>query len=235
MMPIPEKQLKDTADRAAVIGRRRSQAGFSLIEMMIALTITLIVISLAFTLLAQALNRKVRNDKDADAMGDANQALAWMSREITNAGFGLDSNGLVAADCTENQIRIRSNLNAMRKETTSGTVADQDEDVEYYLISNPNINSVLVRTDVGRAQTTVIATEIDNIDVNGNSEGDGLNFDYLDASNNPVAPASAERVRITIRIIIPQTGMPGSQGYQPSSVKVVTQTVALRNTLRMGY
>lgn len=235
MMPIQENKLKEAANRATVIAKRRSHKGFSLIEMMIALTITLIVISLAFTLLAQSLNRKVRNDKDADAMSDANQALAWMSREITNAGFGLDSNGLVVADCQKDKIRIRANLNAMQKETTSGTVADQDEDVEYYLISNPNINSVLVRTDVGRGQTTVIATEIDNIDVDGNGTGDGLNFDYLDASNNPVDPASAQRVGITVRIVIPQTGMPGSPGYQPSSTKVMTQIVALRNTLGMAY
>src|ERR1041385_4605056 len=72
------------------------QAGFSLIELIIAMTITLVVLGMSTTLLARALNVRARANDNVDAMADAERALNIMSREIAQAGFNLTDNGIVA-------------------------------------------------------------------------------------------------------------------------------------------
>jgi prepilin-type N-terminal cleavage/methylation domain-containing protein len=210
-------------------------AGFSLTELMIAMTITLVVVGMAFYLLAQSLHRKSRAETQTEALADANQALGIMSKEITNAGFGLTSNGLSAADCTEDKIRVRANLNSLMKQTTSGTVNDQDEDVIFQLIANPDGGSALVRTDVGLGQSSVVSTQIDNTDINGDGDGDGLTFSYLDESGNAVAPQNAARVQVVIRVRLPQVGQPGAPGFQPEITKQLSSSVVLRNSRLLAY
>src|SRR6266540_4007693 len=94
----------------------KPQAGFSLIELIIAMTITLVVLGIATTMLARALNIRTRANDNIDAMADAERALNIMSREISQAGFNLLDNGIVAADSVtdangNSTIRIRANLN----------------------------------------------------------------------------------------------------------------------------
>jgi prepilin-type N-terminal cleavage/methylation domain-containing protein len=211
------------------------QTGFSLIEMLLALTITLVIVGLAFTLLAQSLNRKMHDETQVSALADTNQALSRMSQEISNSGFGLNSNGLVAADSTEEKIRIRANLNALMKQTSSGTVTDADEDVIFQLADNLNGGSSLVRTDVNSGQSAIVATLIDNEDINGDGDGDGLTFIYRDTAGNEVASQNATRVEIVVRITLPQIGQPGSPAYQPEITKQLSSSVVLRNSNLLAY
>lgn len=211
------------------------QTGFSLIELLIALTITIIIVSLAFTLLAQSLNRKIRDETQVSALADANQALSRISQEIINSGFGLGTNGLVAADCTEEKIRIRANLNALMKQTTSGTVTDPDEDLIFQLASNPGGGSALIRTDVNTGESAVVATSIDDKDINGDGDGDGLTFIYLNSAGVEVAPQNAVKLEIIIRVTLPQVGQVGSPGYQPEVTKQLTSSVVLRNSNLLAY
>lgn len=211
------------------------EAGFSLIELLIAMTITLSIIAMAFYLVAQSLNRKSRDETQVAALADANQALSIMSKDITNAGFGLSSNGLAAADCSEDKIRVRANLNSLLKQTTSGTVNDQDEDLIFQLIANPDTGSALVRTDVALGESSIIATQIDNTDINNDGDGDGLTFNYLDENGNAVAPENAVRVEIIIRIVLPQVGQPEAPGFQPQVTKQLSSSVVLRNSRLLAY
>lgn len=206
-----------------------------MIELLIAMTITLAVVAMAFYLVAQSLNRKTRDEVQTEALADANQALSVLSKEVTNAGFGLTSNGLVAADCTEDKIRVRANLNSLMKQTTSGTVNDQDEDVIFQLVAKPDGGSALVRTDVGKAESVVVSTQIDNTDINNDGDGDGLTFHYLDASGVEVAPENAARVQIVIRIVLPQVGVPGAPGFQPAVTKQLSSSIVLRNSRLLAY
>jgi prepilin-type N-terminal cleavage/methylation domain-containing protein len=212
------------------------QTGFSLIELLIAMTITLTILALAFYLLAQSLNRKSRAEDQAIALADARQSLSVISREISNSGFGLNSNGLVAADCTENKIRVRANLNALKKETTSDVVTDPDEDISFYLVSNPGGgSSSLVRSDINQAESAIVATRIDNTDLNSDGKGDGLIFRYLDKAGTEVPSSDAVSIEIAIRIKIPQEGEPGTPGYQPEAIKQLTSLVVLRNSRLLSY
>jgi len=91
--------------------RRQSHAGFSLIELMIAMTVTLVIAGASATLLAQAFRMRSREDHRSDAIADAQRALNIVSREIANSGFGLVDNGIVPGDTNNQSIRIRANLN----------------------------------------------------------------------------------------------------------------------------
>ena len=234
-MPVSIKKPSNPLKREGMLQRHTRQRGFSLVEMLISLTIALIIIGLTFGLLAGSLNKKARSDDETDSLSDGNQAISWMSQEIMNSGFGLKSNGLVAADSVEDKIRVRANLNAFLKQTTSGTVSDPDEDIQYYLLANPGSGSALVRADVGKNTSSVIATDIVDVDADGDGDGDGLTFDYLDVGGNPVLPTNAARIRVSVRILLPQIGVPGSEGFHPATTKVISSTVVLRNMRRMGY
>ena len=80
------------------ISLTKADRGFSLLELLIAMTLTIVIMGLASTLLARSLNIRVKANANADALADAQRALNIMSREIANAGFNLTDNGIVAGD-----------------------------------------------------------------------------------------------------------------------------------------
>jgi prepilin-type N-terminal cleavage/methylation domain-containing protein len=88
-------------------------AGFTLLEMLIALAVTTVVTGLAITLLAASLNLRAREDRRSDAIADVRRALNTMTGEIANAGYGLPAgspvNGIVANDSDNTAIRILTN------------------------------------------------------------------------------------------------------------------------------
>src|SRR6266545_6949155 len=102
-----------------------TEAGFSILELLIAMTITLAMMAAASTLLATSLHTRTRENLRSDALASAQRALNIMSREIGNAGYGLTDNGIVLADSTADSIRIRANLN------NDASLAQTDEDVRF--------------------------------------------------------------------------------------------------------
>ncbi|HEY5444379.1 MAG TPA: prepilin-type N-terminal cleavage/methylation domain-containing protein, partial [Pyrinomonadaceae bacterium] len=66
----------------------KSQQGFSLIELIIAMTVTIVIAGIASSLLAQSFRLRAREDIRSDAVADAQRALNIVSREIANSGFG---------------------------------------------------------------------------------------------------------------------------------------------------
>src|SRR3954454_2724434 len=88
------------------------ESGFTLLELMMAMGITLVVMVLASTLISQSFNVRSRENRRSEALADAQRAIQSITRDVANAGMGLDYNGLVAGDSTASSIRVRSNLNA---------------------------------------------------------------------------------------------------------------------------
>src|SRR5687767_15629373 len=120
----------------------KSEDGFSLVELIIAMTITLVVLTVATTLIAQSLNIRTRSNENVDALADAERALNIMSREIAQAGFNLDDNGIVPDDSVvdgngNSTIRVRANLNRFDTDAldpaTRGTVSEPGEDVKFFI------------------------------------------------------------------------------------------------------
>src|ERR687898_213498 len=91
--------------------KKNLNSGVSLLELLIAMTITMTLMTAAATLLASSVRMRTRENQKSDALADTQRALNIMSRELANAGFNLTNNGIVTADSGPNKIRVRSNLN----------------------------------------------------------------------------------------------------------------------------
>lgn len=221
-----------------------SQHGFSLIELLIAMTVTVVIACIASTLVAQSFRMRAREDARSDAIADAHRALNIVSREIANSGFGLIDNGIVPGDTGPGSIRFRANLNAYTRDAAgnpvsgSESVSDRDEDIKYTMYNDDAENRhYLVRYDAilgavdQREGTTVLANRLDSFQLQYfNSSGT-----ELDVVTNPTAVISAWKVRITVGVILPAEGQPGSPGYQPQSTIDLVSDVVLRNSSQITF
>jgi len=224
-----------------IMNKQTSQRGFSLIELLIAMTVTIVIAGIASTLVAQAFRLRSREDVRSDAIADAQRALNIVSREIANSGFGLVDNGLVPIDTGPSSIRIRANLNAYTRDEDgnavagAGEVIDRDEDLKYSMYDDEATNRhYLVRHDVtqaGRAGITVLANRLDTFQI----EYFDTNGNVLDLVTNPADAQLAWKVRLTVGVVLPAEGVPGGPGYQPESTMNLTSDVVLRNTVQITY
>jgi prepilin-type N-terminal cleavage/methylation domain-containing protein len=219
-------------------------AGFSLLELIIAMAVTLVIMLLASSLVAGSFNVRNRENQRTDALADAQRALNLMTREIANAGYGLNDNGIVPADSSVNTIRVRANLNAAAGETTSSSATDRDEDIKYLLYTDSS-NSYIVRLDVNTAaQEMVLANRVDGLTIRYYSDkvyyttGSCDISNVQDASGNAVSevtPANAKYVVISICVTLSEVGTSGSPGYQPASRVQLVSDAALRNADLSNY
>ena len=99
------------------------ETGFSLVELTIAMTVTILIAGLASVLLAGSFGIRARENQKSDALADTQRGLNLMTREISNSGYALLDNGLVAADSGPSSIRVRANLNAAAGERCAASQA----------------------------------------------------------------------------------------------------------------
>ena len=221
-----------------------SQCGFSLVELLIAMTVTIVIACIASTLVAQSFRMRSREDARSDAIADAQRALNIVSREIANSGFGLIDNGIVPGDTGLGSIRFRANLNAYTRDaagnsvTGSDSVSDQDEDIKYTMYNDDvadrhylvRYDAILGKTDQ-RKGTTVLANRLDSFQLKYfNSSGTELNVE-----TDPTAVISAWKVRVTVGVKLPAQGRPGSPGYQPESSINLISDIVLRNASQVTF
>lgn len=220
-------------------------AGFSLVELVVAMGITILLVGLASLLLAGSFSSRTRENQRTEALADAQRGMNLMTREIANSGYALTGNGIVAADSGLNSIRVRANLNAASGETTSGSASDRDEDVKYLLYTDSN-NSYIVRMDVNSsAQEMVLANRVDALIFRYYADRVTYDTSNCDISNvrdsygNPVGEVSqkagANYVVLSICVNLPAVSTPGSPGYQPSSSVQLISDIALRNATPNNY
>lgn len=222
----------------------KSQRGFSLIELLIAMTVTVVIACIASTLVAQSFRLRAREDARSDAIADAQRALNIVSREIANSGFGLLDNGVVPGDTGQGSIRFRANLNAYTRDDAgnavsgSDSVSDRDEDIKYTMYNDDAANRhYLVRYDAilgavdQREGTTVLANRLDSFRLQYFDSAGA----ELDVTTTPSAVISAWKVRVTVGVILPAQGQPGSPGYQPESTIDLVSDVVLRNASQITF
>ena len=234
------------------------QSGFSLLELIIAMGITLTIMALSSSLLAGSFNVRSREDRKSDAIADVQRALNIMTREISNSGMKIpsglpyvSSNGIVAGDTNSQSIRIVSNLNGM-PDSANGyaedtDVDDSDEDVKFlmYVDADRGQRYIVRYERNGSNQTTVLANRIDSLvfryydekvtyDTTVTSDGtcDITNVvNASGASKSEVSPGSAKFVVIAVGVTLPAVGTVGATGYQPPSQVQLTSDVVLRNSI----
>ena len=236
----------------------KNQDGFSLLELIIAMGITVTVVGLVSTLLASSFNIRSREDRKSDAIADVQRALNIMTREISNSGFkvpaglpNVSTNGIVGGDSDNESVRIVSNLNGM-PDPANGyfedtDVTDADEDVKFLMYVDATLGQrYIVRYERnGSNQTTVLANRIDSLifryydekvtyDTTINAAGacditNVKNAAGIDESE--VTPATAKFIVIAVGVTLPAVGTPNTAGYQPASQVQLTSDVVLRNSI----
>jgi Tfp pilus assembly protein PilW len=238
--------------------RSHNEAGFSLIELLVAMTVSIAVMGLASILLASSFNVRSREDRKSDAVADVQRALNIMTREISNSGFRLpngllavSTNGVVAADSNTQSVRIVSNLNGMPDPAdplaADPDVTDANEDVKFLMyVDNDLGQRYIVRYENNAAtRTTVLANRVDSLvfryydeKVTYQTTVDAFGVcditNVVNAANNAeseVSPGVAKYVVIAVGVTLPAVGSPGASGYQPPSQVQLTSDVALRNSI----
>ena len=227
--------------------KKAASRGFSLLELLIAMVVTISLMTVATTLLANALRVRTRENQKSDALADTQRALNIMSREIANAGFNLTNNGIVAAESDANRIRIRANLNHYDyslgvTDFMRNNVQEAGEDLTYFLNEADN-TKYLVRHDEFTTEvnhSTVLANRIDTMNIHYFDQkvtytappGGG---DITNASAAEVTPANAKYIVIAISVTLDAVGEPESPGYQPPYSVLLCSDVTLRNSGLWGY
>lgn len=241
----------------------KREGGFSLVELIIAMTITLVVLGIATTLLGRAFKIRSRAHDNVDAMADAERALNIMSRELSQAGFNLTDNGIVDADSVtdgngNSTIRVRANLNkfdtnfsAAARSGIGTQGADSGEDVKYFIYPvAANNTTLLARYDAyatGGGASSVLANKLDSMHIhyfaqrvtystpNCGSVQAARCCDISEPSAAEVSPSASKYLVIAVCVTQDAVGAPGSPGYQPASRVLLTSDVALRNANRTIY
>ena len=194
-------------------------SGFSLLELMLAMTIMLIVLGLVSTLFARALATRQRESSRTDALTAAQAALNVISREIANSGYGLAGNGIVlGTDSNSGKLHFLSNI-----KNDNEIFTDVGENITYYF--DPVTQSILRHDANGggpnTAETSVIINRISS-----------LGFEYFDyvGTSAPTGPNLVPTVntsRVRVRVTVSLEDVEGQTN--PQNVVLVSD-VALRNS-----
>ena len=215
---------------------KNGSGGFSLLELLIAMVLTMALMTAASTLLAQALRVRSRENQKSDALADTQRALNIMSREIANTGFNMNNNGIVVADSGLNRLRIRSNLNAYDTSATTlsrESIMTEGEDVTYFINEADN-TKYLARHDPYGNGSTVLANRIDSMNIHYFAQkvsytAPAGGSDISGASAAEVTPGNAKYIVIAVSVTLDPVGTPGSPGYQPPYTVLLCSDVQLRN------
>ena len=226
------------------LNNKNTSGGFSLLELLIAMVITMALMTAATTLLASALRVRSRENQKSDALADTQRALNITSREIANAGFNMTGNGIVAADSSLNEIRVRANLNRYDydpsvTDASRENVQDTGEDITYF--NNTADNTMyLARHDKYGTGSTVLANRIDGMNIHYFDQkvtytAPPAGSDITGASATEVNPAGAKYIVIAISVTLDAIGTPGQPGYQPPYSVLLCSDVTLRNSDLWSY
>jgi Tfp pilus assembly protein PilW len=219
------------------------EAGFSLLELLIAMTVTIAFLAIGTTVMSSGFKIRTREHSVSDATADVQRALNIMSREIGNAGFRLTTNGIVSGDSDSSHIRVRSNLNKFDSTATQASrdgVIDPGEDLKFF-VNVADQTDYLVRYDANGAagnQKTVLANRLDSLRIH--YFGDKVTYTTSDCdisapSSGEVGPAAARYIVIAVCVQLPEVGSKTSAGYQPASRVLLVSDVTLRNANLISY
>jgi prepilin-type N-terminal cleavage/methylation domain-containing protein len=189
-----------------MVTRVRDQAGFSLVELMIAMGITLAVLAAATTLARGVQQTYQHQLHDVTVEQEARYALDWMSRAIVSAGsnpYGINVTNCPAAGTAVQPIRIDPDGDGVnddiRIQTDSGRpnglivglAGACNEPNEDITIAHDAPNNVITRFDRGVDAAPVAMTE---------GIFTQLRFTYLTADMAVTAvPGSIRFVRIAVQ------------------------------------
>jgi prepilin-type N-terminal cleavage/methylation domain-containing protein len=194
----------------------KNNKGFSLIELIIAMTITLVLLSIVSTLLSAALATRRRESRKTDALVSSQAAINLMSHELSNSGFGLTTNGIVIADSDAHRIHFRANIENNDEQTNAA-----GEDIVYYFDTEA---ASIMRFDRNESpQTSVVVNRISEI-----------TFHYFEYNGNYTPIAQTAPNDKTAKIIIHiSVQLEPVQGQPDNQTVAFTSDVMLKNSKYM--
>jgi type II secretory pathway pseudopilin PulG len=222
----------------------KKEAGFSIMELLVAMTVMIFITGAATTLLVAAFNVRGREDQRSEGTADARRALNIISREVASAGYQLPrgltyaapggnqfvpANGLIPEDCNATSITFVTNTNAqgdfnpdlndaIPDASPDSQIAGADEAIKFQFVQDGGSN-FLVRKDLVTGDSLVLANRID-----------GVQFDYIDSNGNVAATiGQATSINIRLWVTLNPMGQAGSAGYQAPSQVTLSSRVSLRN------
>ncbi len=212
----------------SLIGDNRftSAGGFSLVELIFSLMLSLLILGVAVATFSGALGSRDRESSRTDALTSAQAALNVMSREIGNSGYGLIDNGIVLADSNANQLHFRANI--QNTGSDGYDTAQPGEDITFYCETCNGITSgSVVRRDanVNGGAPSGIINRVSDVD-----------FAYFDVNpttgvvTGPLTVPSVNTIRvdITLKVVLPNL-----QGQPVNRIETVASDVTLRNSIYM--
>lgn len=199
---------------------RQMEAGFSLIELIISMAISLVILGVGVGVFSGALNGRSYQSARTDAIVSAEAAINIMSREIGNAGYGLLNNGIVLVDSNANRLHFRTNVDNSNVVTT-----DPNEDVTFFCDDcNTNGGSVVRYDASGGGTTSGIINKVSQVQ-----------FQYWDydqithAVTGPFTVPTLNTGRVTITLTVIINNVSGAPSGTAANV-TVRSDVTLRNS-----
>lgn len=208
--------------------RKKQEQGFTLLELLIAMTVTIVLMSVVALLMGRVFGVRSRESSRTDALTSAQAALNVMSREIANAGFGLSSdefdtvhfNGIILADSSSTKLRVRSNyINTSENGGHATTTEDVGEDITYYFDSTAQ--SIVRHDPAQNPSTTYLVNRISSVTFSY--------YNYSGSSSTPTVTdyptAETSRVKITVTVQLEAV-----QGQPTGQTVTLNSEVTLRNS-----
>ncbi|HSI87575.1 MAG TPA: prepilin-type N-terminal cleavage/methylation domain-containing protein [Pyrinomonadaceae bacterium] len=199
---------------------QQGAAGFSLIELLLSLVISLIILAAAVAAFSGALRGRDYQSARTDAIVSAQAAINIMTREIGNSGYGLLTNGLVLADSNASRIHFRTNV-----DNSDLTTSSPNEDVTFFCDGCDADGGSVVRFDAsGSGTTSGIINQVSLVQ-----------FQYWDyneithAVTGPFNQPSLNTGRVTITLTVVLANVNGAPAGAASNV-TVRSDVTLRNS-----
>jgi len=200
----------------------REIAGFSMVELVASMAITLIILAVAVMTFSSALHTRERENSRVDALTSAQAALNIMTREIANSGYGIQSNGICSGppscvvDSNQERLHIRANIS-----NNDYTTDDAGEDITFFY---DEASKSVLRYDANTGVTSGVINRVSRVEFGY--------FNYTETTTNtdplPVPSATTGRVRIKLWVELPDiNGQPTGQVVQ------FTSDVTLRNSTYM--
>jgi len=204
-------------------GRERCREdGFTLIELITAMLISLVILGVAVATFSAALHSREREASRVDALTSAQAALNVMSREIGNSGFGLKTNGLVLGNSDGQHLRVRSNVG-----NNDGVTEASGEDITFFYDLG---SESVIRYDANTGFASGVINRVSRVDFQY--------FDYVTGANgavtvtgpNSTPTLNTARVNIKLTVTLPDVvGQPNSQRVTFNSDITLRNAPFMRN------
>lgn len=199
---------------------RSGECGYTMVELIVSLAISLIIFGAAVAAFTGALNGREYQTARTDAIVSAQAAINIMSREIGNAGYGLLNNGIVLADSNATRLHFRTNVDNSNFSTT-----DPNEDVTFFCDSCDSNGGSVVRFDAANGgATSGIINKVSRVQFEY--------WDYDDITHTVTGPFSAATLntgRVTITLTVVINTVQGQPTGDAANV-TVRSDVTLRNS-----